>query len=89
MSQDQKDLHDLQDDPMGTAEAAAALIRDRSGVNHQVALVMGSGWIDAVSTFTTDGVGEELSEIPLDDLPGLIQNGIEQSWLHPGSRFLI
>jgi len=70
MSQDQKDLRDLQADPMGTAEAAAEIIRERSGVNHQVALVMGSGWIDAVSAFTADGAGEELSEIPLVDLPG-------------------
>jgi purine-nucleoside phosphorylase len=64
------DLKDLYADPMGTAEAAAEVIRQRSGVTHDVALVMGSGWIDAVSLFTADGIGEELVEIPLTDLPG-------------------
>lgn len=61
---------DLYTDPMGTAEAAAEIIRQRSGVTHQVALVMGSGWLDAVSRFTADGMGEERLEIPLTDLPG-------------------
>jgi purine-nucleoside phosphorylase len=64
------DLEDLYADPMGTAEAAAEVIRQRSGVTHDVALVMGSGWIDAVSLFTADGIGEELVEIPLTDLLG-------------------
>jgi purine-nucleoside phosphorylase len=64
------DLKDLYADPMSTAEAAAEIIRQRSGVIHDVALVMGSGWLDAVSLFTADGIGEERVEIPLTDLPG-------------------
>ena len=55
---------------MGTAEAAAEIIRQRAGVIHDVALVMGSGWIDAVSRFSADGIGEERVEILLTDLPG-------------------
>lgn len=65
-----QNLQDLYADPMGTAEAAAEIIRQRSGGNHDVALVMGSGWIDAVSRFTADGIGEERVEIPVTDLPG-------------------
>lgn len=61
---------DLYTDPMGTADAAAEMIRERSGGGHDVALVMGSGWIDAVSLFTADGYGEERLEIPLTDLTG-------------------
>lgn len=61
---------DLYVDPMGTAEAAAQVIRQRSGGDHDVALVLGSGWIDAVSAFTADGAGEELTEMALADLPG-------------------
>jgi purine-nucleoside phosphorylase len=64
------DLKDLYSDPMGTAEAAAEIIRERAGVIHDVALVMGSGWIDAVSRFSEDGIGEERVEIPLTELPG-------------------
>jgi purine-nucleoside phosphorylase len=64
------DLEDLYSDPMGTAEAAAEIIRQRAGVLHDVALVMGSGWIDAVSRFSADGIGEERVEIPLTELPG-------------------
>jgi purine-nucleoside phosphorylase len=64
------DLKDLYSDPMGTAEAAAEIIRQRAGVIHDVALVMGSGWIDAVSRFSADGIGEERVEIPLTELPG-------------------
>jgi purine-nucleoside phosphorylase len=71
------DLKDLYADPMGTAKAAAKIIRKRSGVTHDVALVMGSGWIDAVSLFTADGVGEERIEIPLTDLPGFPEPKVE------------
>jgi len=55
---------------MGTAAAAADIIRKRTGGEHEVALVMGSGWIDSVARFTADGAGEELFDIPLTDLPG-------------------
>jgi purine-nucleoside phosphorylase len=71
------DLKDLYADPMSTAEAAAEIIRQRSGVIHDVALVMGSGWLDAVSLFTADGIGEERVEIPLTDLPGFSPPKVE------------
>lgn len=64
------DLQILYADPMGTAAAAADIIRKRTGGEHEVALVMGSGWIDSVARFTADGAGEELFDIPLTDLPG-------------------
>lgn len=57
-------------DPLGTAAAAAAVIRQKSGVSHDVALVMGSGWADAAESFTENGVGTERVEIALTDLPG-------------------
>lgn len=63
-------LQDLYADPLGTAAAAAEMIRAKTGGNHDVAVVMGSGWIDAVSLFTAGGAGEERVEIPLTDLPG-------------------
>jgi purine-nucleoside phosphorylase len=47
------------------AEAAAAL-RERTGVErHDVALVMGSGWLPAV-----DALGEATAELSTTDLPG-------------------
>ena len=41
-------MSDLYKDPIGTAEAAAKVIAKITGVEkHDVALVMGSGWISA------------------------------------------
>jgi purine-nucleoside phosphorylase len=41
-------MSDLYKDPIGTAEAAAKVIAEKTGkAKHQVALVMGSGWISA------------------------------------------
>jgi purine-nucleoside phosphorylase len=61
--------HDLSDpatDPFAVAEAAAAVIRERTGVErHDVALVLGSGWLPAV-----DALGEATAEIDTTDLPG-------------------
>ncbi|WP_249138668.1 purine-nucleoside phosphorylase [Phycicoccus avicenniae] len=61
--------HDLTDpavDPFAVAEAAAAVIRERTGVErHDVALVLGSGWGQA-----GDLVGETLATIENTDVPG-------------------
>ena len=61
--------HDLSDpatDPFAVAEAAAAVIRERTGVErHDVALVLGSGWGQ-----TGDLIGETHVSIDNTDVPG-------------------
>jgi purine-nucleoside phosphorylase len=48
------------------AEEAAGVLRERTGVErHDVALVMGSGWLPAV-----DALGEVTAELSTTDLPG-------------------
>ena len=62
-------VHDLSDpatDPFAVADAAAAVIRERTGVDrHDVALVLGSGWGQ-----TGDLIGETLVTIDNTDVPG-------------------
>lgn len=54
------------DDPFQAAASAAAVIADRTGVErHDVALVLGSGWADAI-----EHLGEMAAEVPQTDLPG-------------------
>jgi purine-nucleoside phosphorylase len=61
--------HDLSDpatDPFAVADAAAAVIRERTGVErHDVALVLGSGWGQ-----TGDLIGETLTTIDNTEVPG-------------------
>ena len=61
--------HDLTDpatDPFAVADAAAAVIRERTGVErHDVALVLGSGWGQ-----TGDLIGATLATIENTDVPG-------------------
>ncbi len=68
--------HDLSDpaaDPFAVAEAAAAVIRERTGVErHDVALVLGSGWGQA-----GDLVGETLATIENTDVPGFAKAAVE------------
>ncbi|WP_374204278.1 purine-nucleoside phosphorylase [Streptomyces sp. HPF1205] len=53
-------------DPYAAADAAAARLRELTGAEtHDVALVMGSGWVPAA-----DGLGVPDHEIPITDLPG-------------------
>jgi purine-nucleoside phosphorylase len=53
-------------DPYALAGDAADRLRDLSGVDqHDVALVMGSGWVPAAEM-----LGETLHELPSTDLPG-------------------
>ena len=60
------DLADPATDPFAVAEAAAAVIRERTGVEtHDVALVLGSGWGQ-----TGDLIGETMAEIDNTDVPG-------------------
>ena len=52
--------------PLDLAEAAADAIRERTGVPvHDLALVLGSGWLPAV-----DALGETTAELTVSDLPG-------------------
>lgn len=53
-------------DPYARADEAAQKLRELTGVeNHDVALVLGSGWLPAV-----DALGEATAEIATTDLPG-------------------
>ncbi|QKW19845.1 purine-nucleoside phosphorylase [Kitasatospora sp. NA04385] len=53
-------------DPYAAARAAADRLRELTGAErHDVALVMGSGWVPAA-----DALGEALAEFPVTDLPG-------------------
>jgi purine-nucleoside phosphorylase len=60
------DLSDPATDPFDVARAAAEVIRERAGdAQHDVALVLGSGWGQ-----TAELVGETLATIPNDEVPG-------------------
>jgi purine-nucleoside phosphorylase len=53
-------------DPYALADEAAAVLRARTGIErHDLALVMGSGWMPAA-----DLLGETEHELPVTDLPG-------------------
>lgn len=57
---------DLYNDPLAVAELAAASLAERTGkANHDVALVMGSGWISAA-----EALGTPTHEFPVTELPG-------------------
>jgi purine-nucleoside phosphorylase len=52
--------------PAQLAQEAAEALRQRTGVSsHDIALVLGSGWLPAV-----DGLGDTLAELSTTDLPG-------------------
>jgi purine-nucleoside phosphorylase len=52
--------------PQELAEKAAAALRERTGIEaHDIALVLGSGWLPAV-----DALGEVIAEMSMTDLPG-------------------
>jgi purine-nucleoside phosphorylase len=75
----------LYTDPIGTAETAAAEITERTGVQkHDIALVMGSGWVDAIDAFgrpVTELVTEEISGFLPSTVPG--QSGKIRSYEIP------
>ncbi len=59
-------MADLYKDPMGTATQAATALAELTGkVHHDVALVMGSGWISAA-----DALGQPTHEFAVTKLPG-------------------
>lgn len=59
--------------PFLDAEAAATVLRERTGVNkHDVALVLGSGWSGAA-----DLIGETIAEISATSVPGFVAAGAE------------
>ncbi|MEO7754439.1 MAG: purine-nucleoside phosphorylase [Terracoccus sp.] len=66
MNTEHPDLADPSTDPFAVAQAAAAVIAERSGTDrHDVALVLGSGWGQ-----TGDLIGETLATIENTDVPG-------------------
>ena len=65
-------LSDPATDPFAVADAAAAVIRERTGVAaHDVALVLGSGWGQ-----TGDLIGETLATIDNTDVPGFAKAAV-------------
>lgn len=57
--------------PRELAEQAAAVLAERTGAVHDVALVMGSGWLPAA-----ERLGEPAAEIDVTDLPGFRAPGV-------------
>lgn len=54
------------EDPQGAAREAAAAIAERTGVDtHDIAIVLGSGWVPAA-----DLLGTTVAEFPATDIPG-------------------
>ncbi len=59
-------MSDATADPYALAQDAAARLRELTGVDsHDVALVMGSGWVPAAEM-----LGETAAEVPVTELPG-------------------
>jgi purine-nucleoside phosphorylase len=66
------DLNDPATDPFAVAEAAAAVIAERTGADtHHVALVLGSGWGQA-----GDLIGETLATVDNADVPGFHKTAV-------------
>lgn len=60
-------------DPAALAAAAAAELAERSGVDrHDVAIVLGSGWVPAI-----DALGSPTAEFEVTDLPGFLPPAVE------------
>ncbi len=59
-------------DPLALADKAASTLRELTGVqSHDVALVLGSGWLPAV-----EALGPATAEIATTDLPGFHAAGV-------------
>ena len=81
----------LYKDPLGTAQVAADEIAARTGVaKHDIALVMGSGWVGAV-----DALGTPAFECNADEIAGFLPPAVEghsgkvRSYALPGDKGLI
>jgi purine-nucleoside phosphorylase len=60
-------------DPLASARAAAERLREITGIDrHDVALVMGSGWLPAA-----EALGESVAEVSVTDLPGFAPPAVE------------
>lgn len=60
-------------DPAAAAQAAAAALATRTGVaRHDVAIVLGSGWVPAI-----DALGTATAEFPVTELPGFLPPAVE------------
>jgi purine-nucleoside phosphorylase len=60
-------------DPSRSADEAATVISERTGVErHDIALVLGSGWKDAI-----DALGTVEAEIPQTDIPGFGEPSVD------------
>ena len=63
----------LYKDPYAAAESAAAEITKRTGVkSHDVAIVLGSGWVDAI-----DALGKPVYECNSEEIPGFLPPAVE------------
>ena len=63
----------VESNPGDTAEAAAAELAKLAGVDrHDIAIVLGSGWVPAI-----DVLGEPAAEFPVTDLPGFLPPAVE------------
>ena len=62
-------MTEKQTDPYAAAQLAAKRLRELTGVEtHEVALVLGSGWVPAVDGLVARQ-GEQIADIPVTDLP--------------------
>ncbi|NHC14698.1 purine-nucleoside phosphorylase [Motilibacter deserti] len=65
------------DDPYALARAAADRLRELTGVErHDVALVLGSGWVPAVDGIV-EGRGSQRADLPVTDLPGFAPPAVQ------------
>lgn len=63
----------LYDDPPAAAAAAAQALRELTGVDrHDVALVLGSGWVPAA-----DRLGRTVADLSVTDLPGFLPPAVQ------------
>jgi purine-nucleoside phosphorylase len=70
---DRPDPRDPRDDPYAAAQEAAEAVRETTGVDrHDVALVMGSGWLPAAQL-----LGDTVADVPLARLPGFAPPVVE------------
>ena len=66
-------MTDVSADPAEVARAAADELAARTGVGrHDVAIVLGSGWVPAI-----DVLGAPSAELPVTDLPGFLPPAVE------------
>ena len=66
-------MDDMSADPAGAARAAADVLAERTGVaRHDVAIVLGSGWVPAI-----DALGTPRAEVPVTELPGFLPPAVE------------